>query len=127
MASLTPTLIALAADSPSLLERLGYQLDGVLVVFLALSSIWLALEIIGRIFRRPVAEKPAAAPVAAPAPSPTPPAPAGIPSEVLAAIAVAVHVTLGDRARVSAVVPVPATQAWAQEGRRQIFSSHNPS
>lgn len=140
-----PTLVSLPvaaalAEKPSVLETLGFQLNGMIVVFLALASIWLFLEIVGRFFKRsaaaqsaaataaaPVAPVAATAPVpAAPAPSRAPAVPAGLAPELLAAITVAVHVTLGDRARVQAIVPVPLTQAWAHDGRRQIFASHQP-
>lgn len=136
-----PTLVSLPvaaalAEKPSVLETLGYQLNGVIVVFLALASIWLFLEIVGRFFKRSEAEKsatvaaapvvPAPVPAAAPASSRAPAVPAGLAPELLAAITVAVHVTLGDRARVQAIVPVPLTQAWAHDGRRQIFASHQP-
>lgn len=139
-----PTLVSLPvaaalAEKPSVLETLGYQLNGMIVVFLALASIWLFLEIVGRFFKRsaaaqsavavaaPAAPVAATAPVpAAPAPSRAPAVPAGLAPELLAAITVAVHVTLGDRARVQAIVPVPLTQAWAHDGRRQIFASHQP-
>jgi len=139
-----PTLVSLPvaaalAEKPSVLETLGYQLNGMIVVFLALASIWLFLEIVGRFFKRsaaaqsaaavaaPAAPVAATAPVpAAPAPSRAPAVPVGLAPELLAAITVAVHVTLGDRARVQAIVPVPLTQAWAHDGRRQIFASHQP-
>jgi Na+-transporting methylmalonyl-CoA/oxaloacetate decarboxylase gamma subunit len=139
-----PTLVSLPvaaalAEKPTVLETLGFQLNGMIVVFLALASIWLFLEIVGRFFKRSEAKKSAAAatapaaavPVpapapAAPAPSRAPAVPAGLAPELLAAITVAVHVTLGDRARVQAIVPVPLTQAWAHDGRRQIFASHQP-
>lgn len=139
-----PTLVSLPvaaalAEKPSVLETLGFQLNGMIVVFLALASIWLFLEIVGRFFKRSAAEKSAAAvaapaaavpvPVSVPAasaPSRAPAVPAGLAPELLAAITVAVHVTLGDRARVQAIVPVPLTQAWAHDGRRQIFASHQP-
>lgn len=140
-----PTLVSLPvaaalAEKPTVLETLGYQLNGMIVVFLALASIWLFLEIVGRFFKRSAAEKSAAAaaaaaaapvvpapvPAAAPASSRAPVVPAGLAPELLAAITVAVHVTLGDRARVQAIVPVPLTQAWAHDGRRQIFASHQP-
>lgn len=132
-------MAAALAEKPSVLETLGFQLNGMIVVFLALASIWLFLEIVGRFFKRSAAEKSAAAvaapaaavpvPVsapAAPASGRAPAVPAGLAPELLAAITVAVHVTLGDRARVQAIVPVPLTQAWAHDGRRQIFASHQP-
>lgn len=122
-----PQIIATLSEHPSLMEKLGYQLNGVLVVFLALASIWLALEIMGKFFKREhgPASAAAAPASAAPAPAPQPAAPAGLAPELLAAITVAVHVTLGERARISAIVPV-GSQVWAREGRRQIFSSHQP-
>lgn len=125
-------LAAALAEKPGVLETLGYQLNGLIVVFLALASIWLLLEIIGHFFKRMPHEEPqvlpVAAPKAAPAPAKAPAAPAAAPGlapELIAAITVAVHHVLGERARVSAIVPVPST-SWASEGRRQIFSSHQP-
>jgi Na+-transporting methylmalonyl-CoA/oxaloacetate decarboxylase gamma subunit len=127
MASLPP-LLGLLPANPTVPEMLSFQLTGLLIVFLALGSIWFALEIIGRIFRylekRP-APGPAAPPTAAPAAAAPAPAPApGVPAEVLAAIAAAVHVTLGPGGRVAAVRSIPTDQDWAREGRRQIFASH---
>lgn len=124
-------LAAALPEKPGILESIGYQLNGVLVVFLALASIWLLLEIIGRVFKRraadaPTAVAPVAALVAAPATAAAAPAPApGIAPEVIAAVTAAVHQVLGSRARIAAIVPVPNTP-WAHEGRRQIFSSHQP-
>lgn len=113
-----PLLLARLPDHPSLTEKLGYQVNGVLVVFLALASIWLALEIVGKFFQRE--STPASLKTA-----PVETTPAAIAPEVLAVIAVAVHETFGDRAHISAIVPI-GNQAWAHEGRRQIFSSHQP-
>jgi hypothetical protein len=54
-----------------------------------------------------------------------------IPAEVFAAIAAAVAVTLGAKARVTAINAAPAESLaeasrlqWSMEGRRQIYSSH---
>jgi hypothetical protein len=66
---------------------------------------------------------------------PAPPPPAAndeISPTVLAIIASAVEVTVGPRARIAAVLPVPPPspsvemlmQQWSIEGRRQIYSSH---
>ena len=57
---------------------------------------------------------------------------AGIAPEIAAAIAAAVHVTLGDDARVTSVTqqtePAVAmetpTLIWSLEGRREIYTSH---
>ncbi len=97
----------------------------VLVVLLTLTGV---TTLIGKL-----AAKPAAAPKPDPA-GPTPtlpsataanPAPAGegIDPKVLAAVAAAIRYTVGKRPhRVLAVRA--STAGWAQEGRRQIFSSH---
>jgi hypothetical protein len=52
---------------------------------------------------------------------------ATIPSHILAAIAAAVHVTLGGRHRVLSIIPAPPSSApsWSVEGRREVFSSHH--
>jgi Na+-transporting methylmalonyl-CoA/oxaloacetate decarboxylase gamma subunit len=112
-------LAAALPEHPALLESVAYQLNGLIVVFGALASIWLALELIGRFFRR----QGEAAPAAVPSPAPVA-TPAGVPPEVVAAVTAAVHVALGERVRVAAVVPVPVTP-WAHEGRREIFTSHH--
>lgn len=121
---MNPSVTLLAAalpDHPGFLESVGYQLNGLIVVFTALAGIWLMLEIVGRAFRR--AEARAAVPAAPPAGRPV--AAAGAPSpEVVAAVAAAAQAALGTGARVTAVVPVPANP-WAHEGRREIFTSHH--
>lgn len=122
---MTPTFLAAALpEHPGLAESLGFQLNGLIVVFVALGSIWLLLEAIGRVFRG----RPAAAPAAAPVPVPAPAGPELLGPEpaVVAAIAAAVEVACGPDAHVTAVAPVPDAPAWAHEGRRQIFASHQP-
>lgn len=124
-------LAAALPDKPGILETLGYQLNGLIVVFLALASIWLLLEIIGHFFKRLPHEEPQVLPVAAPrvasaaAPAAAPAAPAGLTPELIVAVTAAVHHVLGDRVRISAIVPM-SSNSWAREGRRQIFSSHQP-
>ncbi len=74
-----------------------------------------------------------------PAPIPRPELPApqpidegALPPHVVAAIAAAVQVTLGSRARITDVVPAKAAPVsveglmltWSLEGRRQIYTSH---
>jgi predicted lipid-binding transport protein (Tim44 family) len=72
--------------------------------------------------------------VAEPVVKEAPPAPAARPdssAEIFAAIAAAVAVTLGAKARITAVSPAltePTADTsrlqWSMEGRRQIYSSH---
>lgn len=101
---------------------LSYQLTGLAVVFLALTSIWALMTFVGSFFRK--AQKPAPAKVAVAAPVAAPAAQEeGISPAVLAVIAAAVHSTLGARARVRSVEVSRPDAMWAVEGRRQIFSS----
>lgn len=143
-------LAAALPEEPCLLGNLGTQLNGMLVIFLALASLWIVVDLIARIQKllagkstpaapAPVAVAPviapAPAPVAAPAPAPAPvaavapaPAPAiapGVTPETTAVIIAAVHATLGKSARIAQIVPI-MTNTWARDGRRQIFSSHQP-
>lgn len=47
------------------------------------------------------------------------------PTEIQAVLAAAVHMTLGESARVVAITEgVESTHVWSLEGRRQIFASH---
>lgn len=121
---LSPPLAALP-DYPSVGESVLFQLNGLIVVFLALGSIWGMLELMGVIFRRskPAVTPPASATTAAPTPAS---APAGaVPPEIIAVISAAVHVaTAGQAHRIAAIVPANAELDWAREGRRTIFASH---
>lgn len=123
-----PWILAQLPAHPSIPEVLEYQVTGLVVVFLALGSLWVLLEIMGRFFRRrlpaaaPALKRPttAAIPADIAAPEPLGPTPA-----LLAAISAAVHVALAGRAhRIAAIQPAPVAAAWAAEGRREIFSSH---
>ncbi len=95
-----------------------------LMAFIALVGRWLAATHPDNGKRR-AAAVPQQSAAAAPADN-------GFTPEVLAVIASAVAVTLGSKARITAVVPIkPATpsvemlmQQWSVEGRRQIYSSH---
>lgn len=103
-------------------ESLVYQLNGLIVVFAALSAIWLLLEVTGAYFKRQAAAT--VAPAAAPA-APPPAAPDEVLApELVAAITAAVHTAVGAGCRIEAIVPAGATGEWAHEGRRQIFASH---
>ncbi len=128
--SLLPTSLAALPEFPSLGESVLFQLNGLIVVFIALGSIWGMLELMGLFFRR---SKPAPA-TTQPAPAPTSPraAPSAsdsaaneLPPELLAAISAAIHVALAGRAhRITAIVPAAIdSEHWAREGRRSIFAS----
>lgn len=121
-----PSFLAAALpDRPQLWESLGYQLNGLIVVFVALGMIWGLLEVLGLFFRRAEPKPAPAAAVAAPPAAAVPSAPvADMAPELVAVITAAVHLTFGGRARIQAIVPVEPEQGWAREGRRQIFSSH---
>lgn len=120
--------VAVLPEFPSLSEVIGFQVSGLLVVFLALGSIWFAVDLVGRIFIARAARQAAALPAAATpatASASTPLVPDdGVPPEIVALITAAVHVTLGTRARVTHVKPTRIDGDWAREGRRQIFASH---
>lgn len=117
--------LAALPDYPTMGESVLFQLTGLVVVFLALGSIWGMLEIMGVFFRRAKPVPPAAATAA---PSSVAPATADTTSpELLAVISAAVHVALAGRPhRIAAVVPAPVDSEhdWAREGRRTIFASH---
>ncbi len=125
------TCIATLPEFPSVLESLQFQFTGLIVVFVALGSIWGLLETTGWIFRRltPLqsgtpAVQPAPAPSAA-ATTPGQAVPAEVPPEILAVIAAAVHVmTDGQPHRIITVTPHDPSFDWAREGRRAIFASH---
>lgn len=117
-----PPLAALP-DHPGLLENLGFQLNGLIVVFTALALIWGLMELLGACFRQRAASAQLRATASLPAAAPVPPAETGTPPGHLVVIAAAVHATLGARTRIVALAPHPDAQDWAAEGRRQIFST----
>jgi len=121
-----PFLAALP-EHPGLGDSIAFQFNGMLVVFIALGLIWAAMALLGLFFKRRPAPLPVPTPARpATAASPVPPAPtapAPLPPEVVVAITAAVHATLRGSFRIHAIVPVTG-QDWAQEGRRQLFSSH---
>jgi hypothetical protein len=131
-----PPLLAALPPNPTISETLVFQLNGLIVVSIALCSIWGAVELIGWFYKR-------AATAAAKSPAPatsalaagsigaseaaeigTAPAPSGIDPNTITVIAAAVHATLGGRHRVRAITTGEVHIEWAQEGRRQIFASH---
>lgn len=129
----TPLLAALPPN-PTVGETLTFQLNGLIVVFIALSSIWGAVELIGFFYKRAAKAAPkvpaaprsavAAGSIGASEAAEAAPAPSGIDPNTLTVIAAAVHATLGGRHRVRAITTGEMHIEWAQEGRRQIFASH---
>ena len=112
-------LAASLPEHPALGESIIYQLNGLVVVFTALSLIWGLLEVMAVWFKRS-----ARAANAAPLPAATPAVPAGIEPQVVAAMAAAVHATLGGTPRITSIVRVDAPDGeWTREGRRQIHSA----
>ncbi len=128
------TLVPLAQlpDQPTLSEVLGFQLTGLIVVFGALATLWLVLELMGVFFRRRQAQKTIkkqpvakARTKAAEPPAPAAPAEDGLSPVTVAAVAAAVHVALGGRPhRVVSIRASNGSTSWAAEGRREHFSSH---
>lgn len=122
---MTPSLALLAAalpDFPTLGDSIRFQLTGLAVVFIALGSIWAAMELIGAYFRR----HPQSAPVPPPAPAPTRATAVepGPDAATLAIIAAAIHVTIGGPHRIHAITAADHPVDWAREGRRHQFASH---
>ncbi|HWL15863.1 MAG TPA: OadG family transporter subunit [Opitutus sp.] len=126
-----PALLALA-EYPNIGDSILFQLNGLIVVFIALGSIWGLLELMGAAFRLAARRRHASAHRPHPAAHERPSAPAAPAAatdatdpRVLAVIAAAVHLTLrGQPHRITAVTPEQPTLDWAREGRRAIFASH---
>ncbi len=121
----SPVSVVAAAlpSDPELMDLVAYQLNGLIVVLVALGSLWGFLELSGAYFRRrapqaaPRPTTPAASPPAAPTTSGTPP-------ETMAIIAAAVYVTFGPNAKVASVVSLePPSATWGQEGRRHLHAT----
>ena len=118
--------IGVLPEKPTLVETIAYQVNGLIVVLLALGMIWGLMEVIGLIFRnRQQAPAPvAAASASAPAESITVGAPEAVPDHVTVIIAAAVATVLrGKPHRIHAIATASEID-WAREGRRQIFASH---
>lgn len=135
---LSPTPLAAALpDNPELIESLSYQAVGLIVVFSALSSIWLLMEVLGMVFRAVERGRARAEtmPVRVPPAAPEEPAPAAlgvagaIPPEVVAVITAAAYTSMQAGEHIVAIQPVGREQeniqlmAWSSEGRRQIFAT----
>lgn len=128
MNAVTIPLLPLAAalpEHPALGDSIIYQLNGLVVVFVALSLIWALMEVSALWFKRR-APAPVRAPLPGPAATPPPVAPAAdrLEPAVVAAMAAAVHATLGGRMRITSIVRVDVPDhGWGLEGRRQIHSA----
>ncbi len=114
---------------PEFFENLGYQTVGILVVITSLGTLWLCVEILGRLLNA-YAHQAAPAQSPAPAPASPPSTESSITPEICAAISAAITNVLGSEVQIHSITPSPKTQAnpfvqaWSVEGRRQIFHSH---
>lgn len=122
-------VFGLLPEFPSMSESLQFQFTGLVVVFVALGSIWGLTELTGSFFKRAAARAPQAAPVSAAVSTPASPPPAATTPdetspEILAVIAAAIHASIDGPLRIHSVTPIEHPRDWAQEGRRQIFASH---
>lgn len=122
VASVSPLpLVASLPEYPDLADSIIYQVNGLVVVFTALCLIWGLLELMAVWFKRTArAAKPAVVSAdTAPVSSPD-----GLEPQVIAAMAAAVHATLGAGNRIASIVQVDAPDhGWGLEGRRQIHSA----
>lgn len=125
----------LAEASKTSFEPLfGNQWLALLAIMVGVIAFLFAVAAVGRWLAATHPDEPARAPVAAAAPQPTDTVVDTAPSaEIFAAIAAAVAVTLGSKARIASIntIPIsadaegsPARLQWSMEGRRQIYSSH---
>lgn len=127
MATFTPVrpVFASLPEFPDWGESLVFQLNGLVVVFVALGAIWGLMELTGWAFRvaeRTTARRPART---AAAPLDVAPALADLPLETVAAISASAYlVSAGLHFRVTAITPAGRDLDWAREGRRAIFASH---
>ena len=143
------TFNTLAITWDAFSKALSYQLTGMIVVFGCLVLLWIILSISGSIAvkmeeKRKAEAEAARAAAAAAAPAPAAPQPAvelapaqvaaiaagiydaaasSITPEIVAAIAAAVKVTVGNEARILDIQPV--NTGYAQSGRTAIMNSHS--
>ena len=119
---------AVPSEAPS---TLGVVVVGFLFVMIVLAVLATVTTIIGKIFVKQAAAEASKAAASAEKAAAAASAPSGAAASsgdqedpaLLAVVAAAVHTVIGDRPH--RVVSVrSAGPGWAQEGRRQIFSSH---
>jgi hypothetical protein len=128
-----PTMPILAEAATNKIEPLfGNQWLALLAILALVTVFIIGVAAVGRWLASTHPEEPAPAPVAS-ASEPSSPIDAVPSIEIFAAIAAAVAVTLGSKARIAAINPLtasnePQTDAtrlqWSMEGRRQIYASH---
>lgn len=103
----------------------GSQWLALLAILAGIAVLLLAVAAVGRWLAATHSSAPTAPATATPVVAPS--------AEVFAAIAAAVAVTFGSKARIASVQPDdsteisiidPSRQQWSIEGRRQIYSSH---
>jgi hypothetical protein len=131
-----PFLLAVSAEHSPAGAAASRPLLGLLMVA-AIVGILLGANKISRVLRGRAALSRAVDDGASTAPSPNlPAAPAAdtpLPPELVAVIAAAVDVMFHGRGRLQTIrehpehsAPDPGLLVWSMEGRRQIFSSHQP-
>lgn len=113
-----PPVIAVLSRDSSWWEKIGYQVNGLAVVFVALGLIWGVMEVIGFFFQLAARRAARVMPVA-----PTPVG-EGLPVATVAAITAAVHATMGTAIQIRAIAIANPDAQWAREGRREVFQSH---
>ncbi len=115
---------------PELGENLQFILVGFVFVIIVLLILAGITQLVGLLFKQPAKPEKSAAKAtpSTAASSPSKNEPAEVTEELdpaltAAIVAAAVHAVIGDQPhRILSIRP--AQQSWAQEGRRQIFSSH---
>ena len=123
-AILPPTLAAIAVTKDSTSgEIILYQTVGFIIVILSLALLAVVISFIGKLFIRKTPATAAAKPVVTTKTSPAKVvADDKIPAHIIAVIAAAVAVEIGQRHQIVAVTRVGSN--WSMEGRRSIYSSH---
>jgi len=122
---MTMHVLALLQDNPTTGEILEFQFTGLVVVFGALASLWVFLELMGMFFRHQAARNPGPTTQPKFSGEPLKPPPEKLPPELVAVLAASVQVALkGRRHRVVSITQTTSTSNWAAEGRREHFSSH---
>lgn len=122
--------LASLAPHPSFMENTSFIISGFVFVLAVLAILSVLTVVIGKTIQQLTTKKPAAntaASVATPpaAPVPVKPSvPGDLPEHVLALITAATHVVLEGRPQRIVGVRQVGVGGWAQEGRREIFSSH---
>lgn len=127
-------IIATLPAHPGFSENTNFIIVGFLFVIIVLGILALLTVVVGKLIQQFNRAKETAPVATAPASSPSSSAPESaesipsdgddIPAHVLALIAAATHVILEGRPQRIVGVRRVGNVGWAQEGRREIFSSH---